>query len=111
DCVEEYRMIAPLEDWAKRAANSSHRTSAEIPSIVRLPAAGAGDLEDGKQPEEKADVVRPFTRTRDNTGLRVIPYAMAASFLVLCFLLGLWAMSLRRDNQRLSQQAEGERIE
>ena len=36
---------------------------------------------------------------------------MAASFLILCLLLGLWAVSLRRENQRLNQQAEKERIE
>jgi hypothetical protein len=111
DCVEEFRMIASLEDWAKQATDSTRAPSKETPSIIRLPVPGAMDGEDLQRSQDKKIVVRPIWRRRGAIGFRVIPYAMAASFLIMCVLLGLWAMSLRRENVRVNMQAERERIE
>lgn len=111
DCVEEYRMIAPLEDWARQAAKSTREASTEMPSIVRLPPAGAVDIKDARQSPRTDNVVRPVWSFRNTVGFRAIPFAMAASFLILCVLFGIWALSLRRENERVNMKAERERIE
>lgn len=102
DCVEEYRMIAPLEAWAKQAADLARATSTETPAIIELPKARATD---------KDNVVHPAWRRQHGQGSRLIPYAMAASFLIASILLGLWVTSLKRENERINARSERERIE
>jgi hypothetical protein len=108
DCAEEYRLLAPLEDWARQAADSVRPSSAEGPAIIRLPA-GVQDPTKAQQPPNSDNVLRRLSRPPGARGYRMIPYALAASFLILCLVLGFWAVSLRRENQRLTAQAERER--
>lgn len=101
DCAEEYRLIAPLEDWAKRAARKPRETTGETKTMIELPAA---------LPMEKSNVLRPIWR-RDDKRSQSIAYAVAASFLFASILLGFWVVSLRSENKRIAAQVEKERIE
>lgn len=111
DCVEEYRMIASLEDWAKRAAESTSETTVHKPQVTWLPSPSALEIDQAQPADGKHKVVRRDWWQTGAPGFNFAPYAMAASLLILCVMLGLWGLGLRRENQRARLQSERERIE
>jgi len=107
DCIEEYRMIAPLEDWANLASDAARDHSRSTASIVDLP---AKSIESVQPANDRNNVIRPAW-IQHPVAVRVMPYAMAAVFLILCVFLGFWAVSLKRANERLNLQAENQRTQ
>lgn len=100
-CAKEYISIrslrASLESWAESTSASLGRESPEVePGPTRLLLL----------PERQVPVHQPFGRRFAESRLVAfyLPAALAAMFLILALVLGVWLISQSRENERLVAQ-------
>jgi hypothetical protein len=84
DCAEEYRVVPSLKPWAATAAASIGEPGPEFK--------GADDAPRSGWRERLAAFLSPA----------VFSYAIAAALLIVSVALGVWAVSLYREKQRLA---------
>jgi hypothetical protein len=95
DCAEEYRLVRSLKPWAEQVAASAGE-SGEKPGVTPT-------WPTIQQREETTGFSEPRRRrVAFVLSSRRVPYALAASLVIVSLALGAWIASLRQGNQRLA---------